>query len=296
MGQPRGYGQNGNKFYSNVTIPTSTFINFTVTPTNGLGVTSVKSNGYVNYAFMHTSTTPTSTAGILNPNPPSGYAIIGLQNDFNHFLGMRWQVDAPATSTGTTSTTANTVYTITLVGTTTAAQWQAVGLPAWLTPAVGQTFVATATQAIGGTGTVGVAGVSNISTLSVVGNPDQTITSSNIAQYGGAYLVLQFGAVGGTFAGSALAVHSHNFLIKGGQAASTTNDVAMYAGPLIGKEQASDATVVGGSATNGGVQTASAGTPAGEITAAVAAAAPTTGSIVRLELVYDNSSVTIDGL
>lgn len=296
MGAVRGYGQNGNKFYSNITQPTSIFLNFTVTPTNGLGVTSVKSNGYVNYAFMHTSTTPTSSNGVLNPNPPNGYAVIGLRNNFNHFMGMRWEVDAPATSTGTTSTTVNVVYTITLVGTTTAAQWQAVGLPSWLTPAVGQTFVAIASQAIGGTGTVGVAGLSNITSLSVVGDPDQTIASSNVAQFGGAYLVLQFGALGGTFAGSALAAHSHNFLVKGGQAASTTNDVAMYSGPLIGKEQATDATVIGGSATNGGVQTASAGTPAGEITTATVATAPTTGAIVRLELFYDASSVTIDGL
>lgn len=300
MSTPRGYSQNGFKFFSNVTTPQSTFLSFTVTPTNGLGVTSVKSNGYVNYAFMHTSTTPTSSNGILNPNPPAGYGIIGLKNNFNHFLGLNWQVDAPATNTTTASTTINVVYTITLLGTTTTAQWQAVGVPAWLTPAVGLSFVATASQAIGGTGTVGTAGVSNISAISVVGNPDMSISSSNIAQYGGAYLVLQFSAlsVSGTFAGDALAAHSHNFLVKGGQAASTTNDVAMYAGPLIGKQEASDATVVGGSATNGGVQTASAGTPAGAITStsSAAAAAPTTASVVRMELFYDASSVTIDGL
>lgn len=311
MATPRGYGQNGNKFYTNITQPTSTFLNFIVTPTNGLGVTSVKSNGFVNYAFMHTSTTPTSNNGILNPNPPNGYAIIGLKNNFNHFIGMRWQIDAPATNTSTASTTANVVYTITLLGTTTLAQWQAVGLPPWLTPAVGQTFVATATQAIGGTGTVGTAGVSNISSISVVGNPDQTIASSNIAQYGGAYLVLQFGALtaSGTitqavFTGTAMDTHTHNFTVIGGQAASTTNDIANYAGPLLGKEQATNATYLGAnSATNGGVVAASAGTPAGTInaqtftsTSAAAAAAPTTGSIVRMELFYDASSVTIDGL
>lgn len=311
MAVPRGYGQNGTKFNTNVTIPQSTWLNFTVTPTNGLGVTSVKSNGYANYVFMHTSTTPTASNGITNPNPPNGYAVIGLKNNFNHYLGMRWHIDYPATSTSTTSTTANVVYTITALGTATAAQWQAVGLPSWLTAAVGQTFVATATQAIGGSATVGVAGVPNISTISVVGNPDQTISSSNISQYGGAYLVLQFSALTAsgtitqaTFTGTAMDTHTHNFTVIGGQASSTTNNIANYAGPLIGKEQATNATYVGAnSATNGGVVAASAGTPAGTInaqtftnTSAFAAAAPTTASIVRMELFYDASSVTIDGL
>lgn len=310
MATPRGYGLNGKSFYANVAQPMSSWVNFTVTPTNGLGVTSVKSNGYANYVFMHTSTTPTASNGITNPNPANGYAMIGLKNNFNKFLGLRWEIDAPAGNTGTTSTVTGTIYTITLVGTTTAAQWQAVGLPAWLTPTVGQSFVAIATQAIGGTGTVGTAGVSNIGQVSVVGNPDTTIASSNIAQYGGAYLLLQFSALTAagtitqaTFTGSALAAHSHDLLVKGGQVGSTTNDVAIYAGPLLGKEQATDATVVGGSATNGGVQTASAGTPAGTInaqtftsTSATAVAAPTTASIIRLELMFDGSSVTIDGL
>lgn len=311
MATPRGYGNNGNKLYANVTQPMSTWVNFTVTPTNGLGVTSVKSNGYVNYAFMHTSTTPTASNGITNPNPPNGYAMIGLKNNFVHYLGMRWHIDYPATSTSTTSTTAATVYTITALGTATAAQWQAVGLPAWLTPTVGQTFVATASQSIGGSATVGVAGVPNISTISVVGNPDTTIASSNISQYGGAYLVLQFSALtasgtitAATFTGSALGTHAHDLLIKGGQAASTTNDLAHYATDILGKEAATDATIAGSaSATKGGVIAVSAGTPAGTInaqtftnTSAFAAAAPTTGAIVRLELFYDGSSVSIDGI
>jgi hypothetical protein len=230
MANARGYGNNGQALYANVTKPMSTWIAFTVTPTNGLGVTSVKSNGYANYVFMHTSTTPTATAGITNPNPPSGYAMIGLKNNFNAFLGYRWSISYPAGSTGTTSTTAASVYTITALGTTTTAQWQAVGVPAWVTPAVGVTFVATASQAIGGTGTVGVPGVPNIGAVTVVGDPNTTIASSSLAQYGGAYLLLQFNA-----------------------------------------------------ATNSSTTT-------------FAPAAPTAASIVRLELFYDGSSVTIDGL
>lgn len=296
MAAVRSYGLNGNKLYANVAQPMSTWLSWVVTPTNGLGVTSLKSNGYANYVFMHTSTTPTASNGITNPNPPSGYAVVGLKSNFNKFLGLRWQQDAPATSTGTTSTTVNLVYTITALGTATAAQWQAVGLPSWVTPTVGQSFVATASQSIGGSATVGVAGFPNISAVSVVGDPNQTIASSNIASYGGAYLVLQFGAAAGAFTGSALSTHTHDLVIIGGQAASTTNDVAVYTATL-GKEAAANATILGAtSASTGGVVAASAGTPAGTIAGSVVAAAPTAASVIRLELFYDGSSVTVDGL
>ncbi len=299
MAQPRGYGLNGQALYTNVTKPMSTWCTFTVTPTNGLGVTAVKSNGYVNYAFMHTSTTPTATGGVTNPNPPAGYAVIGLTNNFNYFCGFRWSIAYPATSTSTTSTVTSSVYTITSLGTTTLAQWRAVGLPPWLTPAVGQTFVATATQAIGGTGAVGVPGVPNISNVTVVGDPNQTIASSNVASYGGAYLVLQFGAdaTTSTFTGSALGTHTHNLLLKNAAVADGATTRVNADTGVLGANTGGDLTIVG-SGANGGIVAASAGTPAGTIAnvTAYAAAAPTTASIVRLELFYDGSSVSIDGL
>lgn len=309
MSDVRGYGLNGKSLYTNVTKPMYTWLTFTVTPTNGLGVTSVKSNGYANYVFMHTSTTPTSSNGILNPNPPNGYAVIGLTNNFNYFLGMRGTVAAPATNTSTTSTTANVVYTITALGTTTTAQWRAVGLPTWLTPAVGQTFVAIATQAIGGTGSVGTAGVTNIGGISVVGDPNQTIASSTIATSGGAYVVVQFSALTAsgtisvpTFTGAAMSTHTHDLLLKNAAVADGATTRVNAGANLLGANTGGDLTVTGGGA-NGGVVLASAGTPAGTVsaptftsTSAAAAAAPTTGSIVRLEICFDGSTVTIDGL
>jgi hypothetical protein len=48
--------------------------------------------------------------------------------------------------------------------------------------------------------------------------------------------------------------HAHDLLIKGGQAASTTNNTAHYATDILGKEAATDATIAGSaSATKGGV-------------------------------------------
>ncbi len=225
MAVQRSYGLNGKSCYQNIAKPMSTWINFTVTPTVGVGVSSVLSNGYVEYVFMHTSTTPSSTNGFLNPNPPSGFAVISLKNNaFNKFVGVQGSVVATPTSTSTTSTTANSPFVITALGTATAAQWTAVGLPAGMTATVGQSFIATASQSIGGSATVGVPGVSNVAAISIVGNPSVMVGNSNIAQNSGAQIMLLFQ----DFAGAAVA--------------------------------------------------------------------PTAASIIRLELVYDGSNVSIDGL
>lgn len=48
--------------------------------------------------------------------------------------------------------------------------------------------------------------------------------------------------------------HDHDLLIKGGQAAATTNVLAHYATDILGKEAATDATIAGAdSAAKGGV-------------------------------------------
>lgn len=194
MSIPRGLGQNGGHFYSNITQPVKIDLNFVVDSTNGngLGIRSLKSNGYVRNVFMHTTATPGSNAGALNPNPAAGYALIQFNNNFNFYLGGFSGFVSPVSGTPLTSTTAGLAYIIVSLGTTTLAQWQAKGLPPGLTPTVGQSFIATATGAIGGTGAVEVPSVSGIVTSEVVGDPNQSIANSNISQNGGAYLLVQF--------------------------------------------------------------------------------------------------------
>src|SRR4051812_4604387 len=119
MSQPRGFGLNGQALYTNVTKPIDVNLQFTVTPTNGLGVTSVKSNGYVRNVFMHTSTTPASNDGYLNPNPANGYVAIQLSNNFNVWLSAFASVTTPtATSTkiDNTALTIGLAYVITILG------------------------------------------------------------------------------------------------------------------------------------------------------------------------------------
>lgn len=191
MSLARG-GQNAGHYYSNITTPQEIDVSFVVTPTNGLGITSLKSNGWVERVFMHTSTTPTATNGVTNPNPASGVALIQLKQNFNVFLGMSWSAQAPVTGGAVTTTVATTTYIISVLGTTTAAQWTAVGLPAGFTAAVGQVFTATASQAIGGTGSVKAVGNSAVAAVEIIGNPNSQIANSSIEANSGAYLALQF--------------------------------------------------------------------------------------------------------
>lgn len=202
----RGFGMNGKSWYANVVGPREVFCQFTVNAADsgGLGITSLKSNGYVNNVFMHTSGTPATNNGMLNPNPPNGYILVQFKNNFNYYLqSVGSQVITPAAPT-TASTVANTVYIITTLGTTTLAQWVAVGLPAGFTPAVGQMFVATATQAIGGTGKVGTAGIPSNVLMNVVGDPGAMLSNNAQPANAGAQLII--GCYSATASGNATLV------------------------------------------------------------------------------------------
>lgn len=194
MSVARGYGMNGQAYYTNVGKPIDCNLNFIVDSTNGngLGIRSLKSNGFVESVFMHTSATPGKVGGVTNPNPVVGYAIVKFKNNFNVYLGGFSGFVSPLASTNLTSTTNHSTYVITSLGTTTLAQWQAAGLPAGLIPTIGQAFTAIATGSIGGTGTVGAPGVGTILSVSVVGDPNTTLANSNIAQNAGAQIMIQF--------------------------------------------------------------------------------------------------------
>lgn len=199
MSVARGFGLNGKSYYSNVAKPIDINLNFIVDSTNGngLGIRSLKSNGYVENVFMHTSATPgAGGGGFVNPNPAVGYAVVQLKNNFNYYLGGFQGYVSPIVSATTAVTSGLTVgqaYVITVLGTTTTAEWQAIGVPAGFVPAVGLAFIATATGTGGShTGKVGLPGKSGITCVEVVGDVNKTINSSAIAQYAGAQLIIQF--------------------------------------------------------------------------------------------------------
>ncbi len=82
--------------------------------------------------------------------------------------------------------------------------------------------------------------------------------------------VASTGKVKAYLGSGALSAHTHDFIVIGGQAASTTNDVATYATSILGKQEAANVTVAGvDSATKGGIVAVSAGSAAAstEVTA-----------------------------
>jgi hypothetical protein len=197
MSQKLGYGLNGKSYYSNITTPQDTSVQFTVAPSNGLGVTSVKSNGYVRNVFMHTSGAPSSNNGYTNPNPANGYALIQFNNPFNYYLNGVAQFLAPSTGSikiDNSALTAGTVYVISVVGNSSAAAWAAVGVPPGITPAVGVSFVALTVGAGANTSTSRVSSPtsSGIDEVELVGLPNTMVAPANLAVNGGAWLTMQF--------------------------------------------------------------------------------------------------------
>lgn len=311
MSTPRGFGLNGRGYYTNVAKPEDINLTWTVTPTNGLGITSLKSNGYVRNVFMHTSTTPTANDGYTNPNPLAGFAAVQFKNNFNYYLSGFTQFQSPVTGSIKIDNTAMTVgqaYIISTLGDASLAKWQTIGVPPGITPAVGVSFIALSTGGSTNTSTsrVSTPTTSGIVSVEVVGTPGVMLSSSNIASNGGAWILLQFMASSGTisaptFTGAALANHTHSLTLKNAAVADGATTRVNAGTNLLGANTGSDITVAGAGA-NGGVANASAGTPAGEISAPAfsagtsVVAAPATGSVICMTFKYDGSSVTIDGI
>jgi hypothetical protein len=172
-----------NQFYYTLhKMPVLIDCNFIVDPANGngLGIRSLKGPGVAN-VFMHTTATPAPG----NPNPAPGVIMLELQDTYFRYFGGFTGWEGPLSGTPLTATTANTTYVITSLGTATAAQWYAVGLPEYLIPTVGQAFVATASATIGGSATVEVpaTGGAGIDTIETIGDPNQTIGTPQAPSY-----------------------------------------------------------------------------------------------------------------
>lgn len=123
MSVQRSPGINGGNFYSNIVKPIKIDCNFIVDAANGngLGLRSLKSNGYVRNVFMHTSTTPGANDGYTNPNPAAGYALVQLKSNYNKYLGGFSGFVSPVAGSdihiaSSTVITAGSPYVITAVG------------------------------------------------------------------------------------------------------------------------------------------------------------------------------------
>jgi hypothetical protein len=116
-------GNNGGRLYSFASQPVLIDCNFVVDAANGngLGIRSLKGQGVKN-VFMHTSATPLSHRGYLNPNPAVGYALVQLDGNYNRYLGGFSGFASPTSgspiqiNSGTAGLTVHNPYIIASVG------------------------------------------------------------------------------------------------------------------------------------------------------------------------------------
>lgn len=114
-------GNSGGRMYSFAGQPVLIDCSFIVDAANGngLGIRTLKGQGVKN-VFMHTSSTPATHRGYLNPNPAVGYALIQLDSNYNRYLGGFSGFASPVTGSAlainASALTAHVPYIITSVG------------------------------------------------------------------------------------------------------------------------------------------------------------------------------------
>jgi len=169
--------------------------NFIVDNTNGngLGQRSLKGEGF-HQVYMHTTATPLSG----NPNPAPGLILIQFSDVYSKLLASSGAIVSPL-GASVTATTAAAAETITSLGTATLAQWQAVGLPLNVTPAVGVSFIATASATIGGGATVAPSASSLIDHFEGVGDPSASASSMMYKTPAAGTTINAIGSVNGGF-------------------------------------------------------------------------------------------------
>lgn len=171
---------------------------FVVTPTDPRGITlpanQTQLSPGISNIFMHTSTTPATG----NPNPAAGEIMIQLMDSYRTYYSGTTSFVGPLTGTPSSSTTTNVINVITALGTATLANWQTVGLPIGITPAVGVSFVATSSASIGGSATIDLKATAgaNVDHIEVIGTNFQSnltngsVRNPSVVSAAGGYIYL----------------------------------------------------------------------------------------------------------
>lgn len=134
----------GGKIYSMHVKPVRVDCKFTVASSNLSGITGLR-GPTVQAVYMHSTNTPAAGPGGAN-GPASGTIVVQLQDAYQQLLSFNAQMTSPSSGSDVkidnSALTAGVAYTITTLGNSTVAAWQAVGVPAGITPAVGVSFIA----------------------------------------------------------------------------------------------------------------------------------------------------------
>ena len=165
---------------------------------NGLGIRSLKGS-MVNAVYMKTSATkaPLSPGGTTGP--ATGVIVVQLTDNFNSLLSVFGGRVAPlsgsniAVDASDALLTAGNPYIITVLGTTTAADWVALGVPSTQTPAPGLTFIAAATGAGTGTGQVQAPATNGTNIFDICAFGDSKLSNGNFFQSQTSGMQLVFG-------------------------------------------------------------------------------------------------------
>ncbi len=183
----------GGKIYSMRVKPVQLDCEFTVDNTSPSGVSNLKGPA-VKAVFMDAGASPSA----LNPNPAAGTILVQLQDAYNQVLAVEHSIISPLAGSPSTATVSGKASVITTLGTATAAQaaadLQAVGLPIGIVPAIGVSFIATATATIGHSIAVDLpaAAGSGVATIELAADPDATVSPDPTQNQGfGAQMILQ---------------------------------------------------------------------------------------------------------
>lgn len=190
------------RVYTGQYFPVMIDFNFQVasTDTKGMGITNL-TGAYVRHVYMATTATP----AVGNPNPAAGLIAVQLTSNFNRFLDYTIFDNSPLTGSNLavngSSLALGQNYVISVLGTSTLADWQAVGLPAGLTPTVGQSFIALASGHGSGSGQVqlnssGGSGIIKYDMLGVSSTSSAPISNIYMVSVQGSWLY--FRALGAT--------------------------------------------------------------------------------------------------
>jgi len=120
-----------------------------------------------------------------------------LQDNYASFLGFKVNFESPVTGSALAVDASDallsvgTVYQIVTLGTSTQADWVALGLPSGITAAVGQVFKAAATGAGTGSGTVKAIGKSGIRVVEIVGDPNLMLSNQPAVPLSGGFITFQ---------------------------------------------------------------------------------------------------------
>lgn len=189
---------NAGHFYATHIMPVTVDCNFVVNSadTGGLGITGLSGAGVAS-VYMHTSQTPATG----NPNPASGYIMVTLADNYTKLYAMDYSILSAGSGSDVNidasdaALTVGQAYQISSLGTSTTADWVAVGLAKGVTPAVGAAFIAIATGAGTGTGKVQLpkATGSGLNHIEIVGLPNKTIApvGLSVTPGTGAVIILQ---------------------------------------------------------------------------------------------------------